>query len=233
MEQAKEIKGYHGAIMGTFCPGMDAEAILGEKYDKSFYGTACAYLLRRFGPAYYGCDSYKDLTSYLLTTKMEGVLLAVRPCCSVSTSFGYYLSSEIYKATVDAHLKARGWKGIDNCPVRAPVAKALREAIKELERPVNVRDWYFNITGRIPDNELEQMEPVEYSKVAGYGIIPEYYDRFEAPEAGECGFARPLCKECKGAGCDNCKNCKIHHKCFAYNPELTGCQYFIPFSIDD
>lgn len=182
MEQAKEIKGFRGAMMGVFCPGDDAKAILGEKYDKSFYGTACAYLLRRFGPACWGCDSYKELTHYMLTTKMEGVLLSVRPGCSVSTSFGYCLSKEIYEATVEADIKGRRpnqRKAINDCPIRAPVAKALCEAIKELERPVNVRDWFFNITRRIPDNELAQMELVEYSNIAGYGVIPEYYERFK------------------------------------------------------
>jgi len=185
VEQARKIKGFHGAMMGVFCPGQDAKAILGEKYDKSFYGTACAYLLRRFGPAYDGCDSYKELTFYMLTTKMEGVLLAVRPGCSVSTSFGYYLKNEIYEATMKADFEDRrqssGWiESINNCSVRAPVAKALREAIEELKRPVNVRDWFFNIIRRIPDDELgQQTELVEYSNLAGYGIIPEYYDRFE------------------------------------------------------
>ncbi len=182
MEQAKKVKGFSGAMMGTFDPGQDAEVILGEKYDKSFYGTACAYLLRRFGPAYYGCDSYKELTQYMLTTKMEGVLLSVRPGCSVSTSFGYYLSKEIHEATLEAMLKNRQSnqrKAENDCPIRSPVAKALREAIKELERPVNVRDWCFNIIRRIPDDELERMELVGYSDIAGYGIIPEYYKRFE------------------------------------------------------
>lgn len=182
MEQAKKVKGFSGAMMGTFDPGQDAKVILGEKYDNSFYGTACAYLLRRFGPAYYGCDSYKELTHYMLTTKMEGVLLSVRPGCSVSTSFGYYLSKEIHKATLEAMLKNRQSnqrKATNDCPVRAPVANALRKAIKELERPVNVRDWFFNIVKRIPDDELVRVKLVEYSDIAGYGIIPEYYKRFK------------------------------------------------------
>lgn len=182
MKQAKKIKGFSGAMRGTFAPGRDAEAILGEKYDKSFYGTACAYLLRRFGPAHYGCDPYKELTHYMLTTKMEGVLLTVRPGSSVSTSFGYYLNNEIYEATLEADYKDRQpnrWETVKNCPVRAPVAEALREAIKELKRPVNVRDWFFNIIRRIPDDELANMEVVEYSDLAGYGVIPEYYSRFK------------------------------------------------------
>ena len=183
MEQAKKVKGFRGAMMGVFCPGQDAEVILGEKYDESFYGTACAYLLRRFGPAHYGCDPYKELTHYMLTTKMEGVLLSARPGCSVSTSFGYVLSEDIYKATIDADFKDRQQKSqkeaIDDCSVRGPVAKALREAIEELKRPVNVRDWCFNITGRISDGELSEVELAEYSNIAGYGVIPEYYERFK------------------------------------------------------
>ncbi len=187
MKQAKEAKGFRGAMMGVFCPGQDAKAILGEKYDESFYGTACAYLLRRFGPAHYGCDPYKELTHYMLTTEMEGVLLSVRPGCSVATSFGYYLSEDIYEATIDADFKDRQKKSladaINDCPVRKPVANALREAIKELKRPVNVRDWVFNIVRRIPDNELlDNIKLAEYSNIAGYGVIPEYYERFKEAE---------------------------------------------------
>jgi hypothetical protein len=177
---------YHGASIGVFDPGKDARLILGEQYDKTFYATACAYLLRRFGPSQGGCDPYKNLTSYRLTTNMDGVALIVTPCCSVSTSFGYLLSEGIYEATAQAMNSDTCDDDIDSCEVRSPVTKALCDAIEELKKPTNVRDWYFNIVGRFNESELEYSEDddellgcVEYSNFSGYGISPSYFDKFK------------------------------------------------------
>ncbi len=189
MKQAENLKGCQGARGGLFYPGNDAEKILGEQYDETFYATSCAYLLRRFGPSRRGCDPYKDLVQYILTTSMEGVFLLVTPCCSVGTSFGYYLSPKIYKVTMDAMFESRKSKSnVDEtkCPCRGPVIKALCDAIIELKKPVYVRDWYFNIVGRVRDEELQYDEEkeetvgtVEYSELAGYGITPDYFDKFK------------------------------------------------------
>lgn len=177
---------YRGASAGVFDPGADAKVILGKKHDKTFYATSCAYLLRRFGPAHRGCDPYKDLTSYTLTTETKGVLLTVRPCCSVSTSFGYLLGPDLYEKTIDAMFDARGQEiDIMDCKIRRPVIDALCLAIKELQRPVNVRDWHFNITGMVEDCDLKYDEDdgyvgiAEYSNLAGYGISLDYFDKFK------------------------------------------------------
>ena len=185
----KNGKGFRGALMGTFSPGQDARIIFGEQYDDSFYGTACAYLLRRFGPSQWGCDPYKELVQYFLTTQIEGVVLTVRPGCSVSTSFGYLLSPELYESTINADFKERkaGKRAnIKDCKIRGPVAQALCNAMKELKQPVNVRDWYFNIIGRVRDCDLkftedgEDIVAVDYSNLAGYGIEPKYFERFKS-----------------------------------------------------
>lgn len=178
---------YRGASIGVFDPGEVAENIFGKQYNDSFYATACAYLLRRFGPSHRGCDPYKELTAYSLTTEMDGVVLTVRPCCSVRTSFGYLLNAELYENTLDAMFKDRRenkTNDIKKCEVRDPVALALFDAMKELQKPVNVRDWYFNIVGMVKDSDLQISEDgdsvvsVEYSDLAGYGITPDYFDEF-------------------------------------------------------
>jgi len=181
----KKVK-YAGAMAGVFDPGSDAEIILGKQYDESFYATSCAYLFRRFGPTHTGCDPYKDLTMYRLTTQMEGVVLLVRPCCSVSTSFGYLLAGDLYEKTVDAMVDARGQEiDIMDCPIRRPVIDALCLAIKELLQPVNVRDWHFNVLGRVNgadlkyDDEEGYLGIAEYSEFAGYGISLDYFDKFK------------------------------------------------------
>ena len=184
MKQFAEEKGiqYNGASMGVFAPGQDAKVIFGEQYDNTFYATACAYLLRRFGPSHWGCDPYKDLIQYILTTKMEGVLLIVRPCCSVSTSFGYLLNPDLYESTLEVkckHRKERKKFDIKQDEICGPVDKALCTAMEELKNPVNVRDWFFNIVGRVKDCDIkDDVKIEEYSKFAGFGIVPEYFDRF-------------------------------------------------------
>ena len=188
MKQVNDLRGCQGARAGVFRPGENAKIIFGKQYDDSFYATACAYLLRRFGPAQRGCDPYKDLTQYVLTTEMEGVSLIIQPCVSVSTSFGYYLSPDIYESTMEAMMKSRQDRSDadeKDCPCRGPVIKALCEAMEELKKPVNVRDWFFNIVGRVGDGDLqydndgENIRIAEYSDLAGYGIVPEYFDRFK------------------------------------------------------
>ena len=185
MKQAESLKGYRGAMMGIFDPGIYAKKVFGEQYDNSFYGTACAYLLRRFGPSEWGCDPYKELTHYILTTEMDEVMLTVRPGCSVSTSFGYYVSSEIYEKSMKALMESgqisrKEQKEIMepiDCPIRGPVVKALHDAIDELKKPINVRDWFFNIVGRVKDGDSTE-EIVDYSSVAGYGITKDYFNKF-------------------------------------------------------
>ena len=170
---------YRGASIGVFDPGSNAKIIFGEQYDETFYATSCAYLLRRFGPAHRGCDPYKDLTKYVLTTNDDRALLTVSPCCSVSTSFGYLLNNELYEKTMEADFVSRRSKSYieaKDCEIRSPVIQALCEAMEELKKPVNVRDWFFNIVGRVRDDNFGT---AEYSKFAGYGIIEEYFDRFK------------------------------------------------------
>lgn len=176
---------YKGAMLGVFDPGKIAENMFGKKYDDSFYATACAYLLRRFGPAQEGCDPYKDLTVYRLTTEMEGVVLIVRPCCSVSTSFGYLLNHELYESTLAAMIADRRQVKPTKCQIRDPVALALTDAMKKLQEPVYVRDWYFNIVGSVKDKDLvylgddDGFASAEYSRFAGYGISVDYFDKFD------------------------------------------------------
>ena len=191
MKQAENLKGFRGECAGLFNLEQDIEGLIGKENDESFYATSCAYLIRRFGPSRYGCDSYKDLISYILTTEMEGVYLIVAPGCSVSTSFGYYLTEELYEKVSAIQYETRNQRSEPNpqdCKIQSSVIKALCDAIEELKKPVNVRDWHFNIAGRVPDGDLQYDKDedvigiAEYSKFAGYGITPDYYDKFNTKE---------------------------------------------------
>jgi len=175
MEQFQQDgKRYRGAMGGIIWTPDIADEVF-ETWD---YGHAFAYLFRRFGPAHGGCDSYKDLSSYLLTTGMKGVLLSVRPAHSAGTSFGYLLTRQIERKLrlEDLHSTWLAMKGKDfRTPRKNRIERALRRAMEELKRPTNVRDWLINIQGDVEDHPLNCIEP---SNLSGYGISRDYFDKF-------------------------------------------------------
>ena len=172
----KEYRGAMGGVIWT--PN------IGEKVFKTWdYGHAFAYLFRRFGPAHRGCDPHKDLSFYLLTTKMKGVLLTVRPAHCAGTSFGYLLTKQINRKLrmEDLYCTWLRWKGKEvKSPRKKRIEKALVQAMKELKRPTNVRDWFINIQGDVEDYPLNRVEP---SDLAGYGITRDYFDKFKPENA--------------------------------------------------
>ena len=150
----------------------DLEPIL-PNYD---YGHAFAYLWRRFGPPIVGCDPYKDLTTYHLTTKIEGVYLSCKCYLTSHIAFGFGFSHKVWQE-IDAEINKPRKEWLEGT---LAIFDALLEAIEELRRPVNVRDWFINIEGKVKDCNI--VDPVEYSPKAGYGVSDEYYERFKKQE---------------------------------------------------
>lgn len=169
----KEYRGAMGGIIWT-------SDIADEVFKTWDYGHAFAYLFRRFGPAHAGCDPHKDLSFYLLTTRMKGVLLTARPAHSAGTSFGYLLTKQIYRKlhleyTHSMWMKGKG-KDVSSARQNR-IEQALKQAMEELKRPTNVRDWLINIQGDVEDYAPNCVEP---SNLAGYGITRDYFDKFKA-----------------------------------------------------
>lgn len=168
-------KTYHGAIGGIIWTPDIADEVF-KTWD---YGHAFAYLFRRFGPAHQGCDPHKDLSFYLLTTRMKGVLLTVRPAHSAGTSFGFVLTRQIYRKLNLEYIHSM-WlegKGKDaKSPRKNRIERALKQAMEELKRPTNVRDWLINIQGDVEGYPSNRVEP---SKLAGYGITRDYFEKFK------------------------------------------------------
>jgi hypothetical protein len=165
---------YRGAMGGVIWTPEIADEVF-KTWD---YGHAFAYLFRRFGPAHRGCDPHKDLSSYWLTTRMKGVLLYVRPAHSVGTSFGYRLTMQINRKLYLEHTHSM-WmegKGKDvRQPRKSRIERALKQAMEELKRPTNVRDWLINIQGDVEGYPSNCVEP---SNLAGYGITRDYFVKF-------------------------------------------------------
>lgn len=114
-------------------------------------GSMFAYLYRRFGPPLAGCDEYKTLAQYVLTTDHPEIYLTVT-IFAVDFCFGYGLSRAIEQRLFEEERRLP----------EAEVAKAeraiLEAAILELRRPTYVRDEYFNPGGACPPGD----DPVEY-----------------------------------------------------------------------
>jgi hypothetical protein len=169
-----------GGIGGIYFEEKELSAIL-PHYN---YGAALAYLWRRFGPPVNGWDGFKELTLYVLTTKMKGVFLTCN--CYVDSphiAFGFGFSEEIYCKIVSPYDPEK--PSIPDCNKRREqwpeylkeIWAILLDAVKELKRPTNVRDWYIDIEGYVKDADVKN--PVCYSLKAGYGVTDAYYKRFE------------------------------------------------------
>jgi len=217
---------YHGVGSGIIDIGSEAEEILGEIN----YGEAFAYLFRRFGFSAFGCDDFKDLVKYILTSPVEDTFLVVKPNTATDISFAYLVPDKIYgeilredsTPVIEWRSCFRNWAKerhditfrIDEFgsvaeedeekwnqykslfehehpfPERTPweklpetsrtyqTAKALRATITDLLAPVYIRDWYINICGRVPPEELESIKRkvggIDPSSHAGFGIASEY-----------------------------------------------------------
>lgn len=74
--------GFVGKAPGSY-PHPIIDEALGQELD---YGSAFAYLFRRFGYPNAGWDDYKQLSKYLLTTARKDLLLQVTPHVSNSAS---------------------------------------------------------------------------------------------------------------------------------------------------
>lgn len=173
-----------GASIGIFDPGSAASDILGDVRG----GQLFAYLFRRFGYSNSGWDEHKELTYYLLTTPMDTVFLSVCPYmagdyrCAYSDRtrhmFGYCISQEIeeqfYTIPASKHRESELYQH---------VSKALEDAIRDLIRPVFIRDIAINCYGRVPDEELDVLpRETERCNEAGYGIPADFFadmDRYD------------------------------------------------------
>lgn len=176
IEQQKEDgKAYKGARSDENIRTGDIAETVFKSWD---YGHAFAYLWRRFGPPHDGWDGYKELAGYWLTTGTKGVLLYVSPKTSASVSFGYAVTKQLsFKLRLEwMYTTWQRWKGKDCKTPRADkIERALKQAMEELKRPVNVRDWLVNIEGQIDYFN----NPVKPSKYAGYGITEDYFHKFK------------------------------------------------------
>jgi len=172
-------KSYSVASIGLFDPGKSAARILTGLQG----GNLFAYLFRRFGYPDLGWDSHKDLVNYLLTIPMADVFLYVCPYMGTATSsvqlmFGYGIEQSIADPLYRMHPLE-----VEKHPIYKQAMQAMEVAIRDLLRPVYVRDVPINCYGCVPDEECDKLpKAVEPYHAAGYCVPSEFYqdtDRWE------------------------------------------------------
>lgn len=164
-----KIRGYAaGPYFDCHVLSIDA---FGETHEDSGL-TLFAYCWRRFGPPWCGSDNYKELVNYYLTTRIDGMFLRVScKAMELEYCFGVAWDDRIQSQLPD-------WPPEDDgasLPIVSECKAALVEAMRELLRPVRVRDVSINCLGRC--EHAEEGEEAEVSRYAGFGVDKEAMDK--------------------------------------------------------
>lgn len=130
--------------------------------------TAYLYLCRRFGPPPTGCDGHKEFGQWFLTTPNERVVVSVYPRAS-SIGVGVMVPDGDERDF---------WQ-----PPR-PIVSAVVAALRDLLRPVSLRDSWLNVAGPCDPPECDEATGERAGEApvfrwAGYGVEPDYWRRFE------------------------------------------------------
>lgn len=164
--QAPAIDGWVACKADMVCsPGRLAETVFPTDTNPLYRGAMFAYLFRRFGYPIYGWDDYKSLVQYYLTTPDDEVVLLVDPNDSVRLSFGYGLAPRLAQAAHDAEIRSR--RSFETTPIYQQISGALIAAMRDLQRPVAVRDVLITFLGR---PAADDQALAERSPQAGYGV---------------------------------------------------------------
>lgn len=153
-------------IIAAAWPGCDVE------HENSGL-VAFGYLWRRFGPPSWGSDDRKELCSYVIRTPDSAVFLELGvKAMPLSFSVGFLADSST-ETTRFAD---------DGDETMARIRTAVIAAMREMLRPVYVRDVPINIFGRVTDEYASDWEPAERSKYAGLGVPIEAMDALLASD---------------------------------------------------
>ncbi len=156
---------WQGAMAGIADPGKYADEILLN----GNYSSLFVYMFRRFGIPTNGSDPYKEIACWYLTTPDPAVALMVSPRPSgLRYSFGYWVNTNVYN--YHSH--------VDIEVIRMVIEPFLKQSMKDLLTPTNVRDAFINVVGKVGDDDIGRTT-CNYSKWAGFGVTSDYYKKFK------------------------------------------------------
>jgi hypothetical protein len=178
-----------GSSGSMFTPGECAERVLPHLRG----GQLFAYLFRRFGYPNIGWDEHKNLVSYRITTPMRHVFLEITPYMgsddpdSVENPFngsvlmfGYCVEKSIEDEFYTC-LKSGNYNIWFDHSCYREVTNAFEETMRNLLRPVHVRDVPINCYGKV-DESKKMLSHVDAYHAAGYPIPRPFFksaDRWE------------------------------------------------------
>ena len=159
------IEHWQGAMVGIADPGRYADEIL----PNGNYSSLFVYMFRRFGIPENGSDPDKEIVCWYLTTPDPAVALMVSPRPSgLRYSFGYLVDMNVYSYNTHDDIVA----------IRLRIEPSLKQSMKDLLTPTNIRDTYINAVGRVKDDDIGRVT-CNYSKWAGFGVTSDYYNKFK------------------------------------------------------
>ena len=152
--------------------------------------TRIDYLFRRFGYPFTGCDSDKQIAQYIITTPLPDIFLSLSVKAGY-IDFGYCIPNDLFQMAMEIaslhHEEIYCSELEKEKNERYKLAhEALRASIKDLLRPIILRDCAFNIVGDVTDEVWAMYpEPIETRKTAWCGLwqvakLYETTDGFEA-----------------------------------------------------
>lgn len=180
---------YTGAMSGTFAPGVLAAEILPSLRG----GQLFTYLFRRFGYPSWGWDEYKTLVQYCITTPADGVFLTIIPYMgddyegagndpiNTELMFGYLIAKEIEDEYYSFVRQGKYQEWEESSRYKTCV-KAFEVAIRDLLRPVYIRDVPINCYGRIYDEKFT-LPSTDHYHAAGYPIPTVFFKDIKRWEA--------------------------------------------------
>ena len=159
---------WQGAMAGIADPGGYADEI----FPNGNYSSLFVYMFRRFGIPENGSDPYKEIACWYLTTPDPAVALMVSPRPSgLRYSFGYWVNTNVY-----------GYHSHDDIEaIRLKIEPPLKQSMKDLLTPTNVRDVFINAVGKVSDDDIGRTT-CDYFKWAGFGVTSDYYEKFKEEE---------------------------------------------------
>lgn len=132
-------------------------------------GSAFAYLYRRFGPPKYSYDSYKHLACYYLSTEKEDLFLRIIPNHSFCTSIGYCVPKKEKNKRIEQKININSEDSDKYNKWNKEIHKYIYDALKELKKPVMVRDVHINFEG-VVDEKMEKYGVANCHETSGLGL---------------------------------------------------------------
>jgi hypothetical protein len=121
-------------------------------------GPALIYLLRRFGYPTVNSDPVKEVCAYALPTAREGVYLGIHVGGTLA-----FIALETTRSVED-ELRNASWdtgQMVKDTEIGQACIKAGAETLRDLLKPVKIRDVWVNLLGEVPPSDLD-VDPTSY-----------------------------------------------------------------------